>query len=74
MSQQIQQRTLARAVLTQQTVDVILFQRQTEIIEYQVFLTRILETDVTYFYHNALSYLLISSNVIVYHFNSTLQK
>ena len=50
---QIQQRRFTRTVLTQQAIDIILLQRQTEIIEYQVFLTCILETDVTYFNHNS---------------------
>ena len=50
---EIQQCALTRTVLTQQTVDIILFQRQTEIIEYQVLLTCILKTDVVYLYHNS---------------------
>ena len=51
---QIQQRTLTRAVLAQQTVNVILFQFQTEIFEYQVLLTCVLKIDVFYFNHSCI--------------------
>ena len=69
----IQERRLTRAILTQQTVDVVFLQLQAEIIEYQILLTCVLKTDVTYLYHNV-KFLFDYSLVIVYYLNSTLQK
>ena len=70
---QIKQSRFASSVLAQQTVDVVLFQLQTEIIEYQILLTCVLKTDVFYLNHILLN-LMVYSSVIVYHFDSTLQK
>jgi hypothetical protein len=50
-AEQIEQRRLTRAVLSQQSVDAVFFQCQTEIIKYQMLRSGILETDVLYFYH-----------------------
>ena len=49
---QIEQGRLARAVLTQQAVDAVCLQAQTEVVEDQVLLTCVLKTDVFNVYHN----------------------
>ena len=53
-SNQVKQCALTCTVLTQQTINIILLQFQTEIIEYQVLTTCVLKTDVVYLDHNSI--------------------